>query len=69
VHPNRPKGDRNPTIEAVTTVTFEESEGKTKLTIHMLFESAATRDALVKHGMYQGWSQSFERLTSLLAKT
>ena len=43
-------------------MTFEDQAGKTKLTIRIRFESGAIRDALLKIGMTQGWSQSLERL-------
>jgi len=53
--------------EALVTVTFEDQEGKTKLTVRMRFESPVVRDAFVKMGMEGGWNQSFDRLASLLA--
>ena len=43
-------------------------DGKTRLTIRSRFESAAIRDALLKIGMNEGWSQSLERLASVTAK-
>jgi uncharacterized protein YndB with AHSA1/START domain len=67
IDPNRLKGKGKPAVDAITTVTFDEHQGKTTLTIHMCFESAATRDAHVRHGMADGWSQSLERLDQLLA--
>ncbi len=54
--------------EGVVTVTFEEQDGKTLQTIHMLFSSDAVRDAFVKMGMNDGWSQSLDRLETLLRK-
>jgi uncharacterized protein YndB with AHSA1/START domain len=68
VNPNRDRSKGKPTLEARTTVTFEEQGDKTKLTIRVHFESAAIRDALLKIGMSQGWSQSLERLETLVAK-
>ena len=67
VNPNRDKAAGKPTLEALTTVTFEEQSGKTKLTIRIRFESAAIRDSLLKIGMSQGWSQSLERLAACVA--
>jgi len=53
----------NPTSpETVTTVTFEDRAGKTKLTLHAIFESVAARDA--HRG---GWNSSLDRLASYLA--
>jgi uncharacterized protein YndB with AHSA1/START domain len=68
VNSNRDKTQGKPALEGLSTVTFEEQGGKTKLTIRIRFESAAVRDALVKIGMAQGWSQRLERLAELLAK-
>lgn len=50
------------------TVTFEEHGGGTKLSIRTLFASAVDRDAFMKMGMADGWSQSLERLEAFLAK-
>lgn len=47
------------------TVTFEEQERKTKLTIVQRFETAADRDAILKMGAPEGWSQSLDRLAGL----
>jgi uncharacterized protein YndB with AHSA1/START domain len=67
VNPNRKKGDNNPAGELLTTVIFEEVGGKTKLTVRTRFTSASIRDAMLKMGMTEGWSQSLDRLTELLA--
>jgi uncharacterized protein YndB with AHSA1/START domain len=54
----------NPTSpETVLRLTFENQEGKTRLTLHQTgFESVTARDA--HRG---GWSSSFERLAEYLA--
>jgi uncharacterized protein YndB with AHSA1/START domain len=54
----------NPTsLETLLTVTFEEHEGKTKLTLHQaVFESVTARDA--HRG---GWTSSLDRLAKYLA--
>ncbi|HEY6421177.1 MAG TPA: SRPBCC domain-containing protein [Candidatus Binataceae bacterium] len=56
--------DGKPTRPAtVTTVTFAEHNGKTKLTLHNgIFESVSARDA-----HRSGWSASIERLAEYLA--
>jgi uncharacterized protein YndB with AHSA1/START domain len=56
--------DGNPTSPVmVTTVTFEEQAGKTKLALHQAgLESATSRDA--HRG---GWNSSLERLAEYLA--
>jgi uncharacterized protein YndB with AHSA1/START domain len=49
---------------------FEElSGGRTKLTIHSVFQSVADRDGVVGGGMEQGISESFEKLDELLERT
>ena len=49
--------------ETLVTVTFEEHEGKTKLTLHQaVFESVTARDA--HRG---GWTSSLDRLAKHLA--
>ncbi len=58
----------NPTTEALNTVTFDEHGSKTKLTIRTHFETPAVRDAMVKMGMNDGWSQSLDRLEEQLVR-
>jgi hypothetical protein len=49
------------------TVTFDEQGGKTKLTMHMVFEAAAERDTTVKQfGAIEGAKQTFERVNEHL---
>ena len=68
VNPNWDRKTRNSTGELITTVVFEEHDGKTKLTIMTRFESSAIRDAMVKMGISEGWSESLDRLEALLAR-
>ena len=68
VKPDRRNDETNPAGELLTTVTFEELDGQTKLTVQTRFGSVAIRDAMLKMGMTEGWSQSLDRLTELLAK-
>jgi uncharacterized protein YndB with AHSA1/START domain len=67
IDPHRPKDIASPDVHAVTTVTFTERDSKTTMTVRMQFATAAIRDAHVKHGMNEGWSQSFESLADYLA--
>jgi uncharacterized protein YndB with AHSA1/START domain len=55
-------------LESLTTVTFEEYEGKTKLTVHAVVTRAepGTEGALA--GMEEGWSQSLDKLAEFLAQ-
>ncbi len=50
---------------AVTTVTFEERDGKTLLTLHELYPSKEALDA--GHGAEEGLPEQFEQLDELLA--
>ena len=52
----------NPAGTMVLTVRFEGLGGKTRLSISTRFESTAIRDAMVKMGMNEGWSQGLGRL-------
>lgn len=51
---------------ARVTVTFEEDDGETTLTIHTLLNSAADRAAATASGYNIGWAQSLERLGAYL---
>lgn len=66
VNPDHAKGNNNPAGEMLQTVTFEEIGDQTLLTIRTRFESAAIRDAMVKMGMNEGWTESLERLEEYL---
>jgi uncharacterized protein YndB with AHSA1/START domain len=50
------------------TSTFEEFEGKTKLTVSDLFQSVEDRDGMFNSGMKEGATESMERLEELLKK-
>lgn len=50
---------------AVTTVTFEERDGRTFLTVHELYPSKEALDA--GHGAEEGMPEQFEQLDELLA--
>ena len=50
------------------TSTFEEFEGKTKLTVSDLFQTVEDRDGMFNSGMKEGATESMERLEELLKK-
>jgi uncharacterized protein YndB with AHSA1/START domain len=50
---------------AVTTVTFEEKDGKTLLVMHELYPSKQALDAVIA-GMEGGMAETFEQLDELL---
>lgn len=66
VRPHRAQGDKNPAGVMLQTVTFENLGEATQLRIQTRFETPAARDALLKIGMLQGWSQSLEQLDALV---
>jgi uncharacterized protein YndB with AHSA1/START domain len=53
--------------EAIVTATFEEADGKTKLTLHQLFPSKAALDGAVESGMERGTRETIDQLEELLA--
>ena len=65
INPHRRKGE-NAAGELLQTVTFADVGGQTRLTVRTRFASAAIRDAMVKMGMNEGWSQSLDRLAGEL---
>jgi uncharacterized protein YndB with AHSA1/START domain len=52
---------------AVTTVTFEERDGKTLVVMHDLYASKEALDAAIASGATGGFSETFEQLDELLA--
>ena len=53
--------------EAVSTVTFNETDGVTTLTMTMRYESTEARDITMQSGMESGLAESFDTLADLLA--
>jgi len=54
--------------DALVTVTFEENQGRTRLSISTLFESAPTARAFRGMQMEQGWAMSLDRLERVVDK-
>lgn len=54
--------------EALDTVTFVERAGKTTLTIVVLSPSKEVRDAMLKTGMADGVTASFDNMAAILAE-
>jgi uncharacterized protein YndB with AHSA1/START domain len=51
-----------------TTVTFDEQDGKTKVTLQLMFVTAAERKQAVKYGAIVGAMQALENLADYLAR-
>ncbi len=62
--------DKNGTrlLEGITSVTFEELGGKTKLTLYTHMTGLVSYADRMLEGMEPGWSQSLERLGEALAE-
>ena len=61
--------DSKPSMEALVTVTFDEKDGKTTLTLHILCATPEDRTAMIDMGVVTGWTSCFDKLAEELAKT
>lgn len=52
---------------AVTTVTFEERDGATRVVVHELYPSKEALDEALASGSTSGWGEQFEQLDALVA--
>jgi uncharacterized protein YndB with AHSA1/START domain len=55
--------------EAVVTATFEESQGRTLLTLHQLFPSKEALEGALASGMEAGMSATLDQLDALIASS
>ncbi len=53
-------------VGAVTTVTFEEQDGKTRVVVHDLYPSKEALDGAIASGSTGAWPEQFEALDELL---
>jgi len=60
--------DGNAELENLNTVTFEDDNGKTKVTVHVVVLKASAAMAGPLSGMEMGWSQSLDKLGDLVAQ-
>lgn len=51
---------------AIVTVTFEDVDGQTLLTLHTRLSSAEASEAAVQGGFSAGWSTSFDRIAQYI---
>ena len=51
---------------AVTTVTFEEKDGATRVVVHELYPSKEALDEAMAAGSTSGWGEQFEQLDDLI---
>ncbi len=59
-------GNKEPQIEQMVTVMFEDFQGITKMTVDVKIINATPSAAGALDGMEQGWSESFYKLAELL---
>jgi uncharacterized protein YndB with AHSA1/START domain len=55
-----------PARESTITLTFEERDGRTLMTMHTVYESAEDRDAVLAMQMVEGMTQTLDQLAELL---
>jgi uncharacterized protein YndB with AHSA1/START domain len=60
--------DGKPMLENLVTVTFEEQEGKTKMTAHIVVTKATPEAEMALQGMDMGWDQQMDKLGEFLIK-
>ncbi len=58
----------NPLLDGLTTVTFAEHGGKTKLTLQTRAVALVAAAARMLEGMEAGWTQSLERLAEYVGQ-
>ena len=61
--------DGNPHLEALTTATFEEEGGRTKVTVQASAVGLSPLAPQMLAGMDAGWTQSLERLAELVEQS
>jgi len=59
--------DGNPHLKSLTTVTFEEACGKTRVTVVATAQGFTQAAPQMLGGMEAGWTQSIQKLTALVA--
>jgi uncharacterized protein YndB with AHSA1/START domain len=57
-----------PAQVGVSILAFEETDGRTRLSIHEVYPSVETRDAAMASGMEYGIIEGYERLDEVLAR-
>jgi uncharacterized protein YndB with AHSA1/START domain len=58
----------NHLLEGLTTVTFAEDDGRTKMTLHARAVALAEEAVAWLGGMNEGWTQSIDRLEALVTR-
>lgn len=53
-------------LEILNTISFDEFDGKTKLTVHAVVTKATPEMSFALSGMDQGWSESLDKLNEYI---
>jgi uncharacterized protein YndB with AHSA1/START domain len=64
---HRESFDQFPGVESQVTTTLREEDGRTTLTVTVLYPSKEIRDAVLQSGMEHGAAESYDRLAEMLA--
>jgi uncharacterized protein YndB with AHSA1/START domain len=56
-----------PGSECLVTLAFDEKDGQTMFTLHMLFQSEEQRDACLRSGMELGLKECYQKIDELVA--
>jgi len=68
VFTSSPLADGKPLLDTVTTVTFDEKDGKTLMTVHIAVGNVTPEGEFAVAGMEAGWNQQADHLVALVAK-
>lgn len=60
--------NNKPVLETLTTVTFEEANGKTKITVHIVVTKTTPEAAGPMSGMEMGWNQQLDKFVNFITK-
>lgn len=66
VFTSSPVMNDKPVMDTTTTVTFDDVQGKTKLTVHIEVTRTTPEAEMPLKGMEMGWSQQLDKLPVLL---
>lgn len=58
--------DGKPILDSTTTVTFEESGGKTTMTVHVVVTRTTPEAEMPLQGMEMGWNQQLDKLVEFV---
>lgn len=62
-----PDADGKPQLETLNTITFEDVDGKTRLTARIVVLRSTPEVAAALAGMEEGWNQQLDKLAATLA--